>query len=359
MTVAPVFIVGCGRSGTTLLRLMLAGHPSLAIPPESHFIYEIARRRATGRWPSNLEGEGSWLQLISYLEQHPFLDTWGISIESLKERLNELPDRSHSSVFEAVFREYAGEQCKPGWGDKTPMHVQYMLVLDELFPTARFIHVIRDGRDVALSLLTRQWGPRYVSLAGYYWKWLVLSGKVAGNLLGPSRYREVRFEELVDDTEGSLRSLCNWLDLTYTNELLSYFEGDAARDYAKTGGVSQRLVTPPDRGRLDRWKLEMTKADQRSLLSQAGALLAECGYEADPLGPRQQCERNALTRLMASETIERLDRSALPRVGPAGLLPVRLTLDRIAQFGNFGRGRFEDWARYGICWQRSVAAMLD
>ena len=193
----PVFIVGCGRSGTTLLRLMLNALPDLAIPLESQFIYHIARRRARGFWPATLNGAADCERFVTFLERHPTMRYWEISFEALRDRLNRLPERSHAAVFRAVFIEFMEREGKKQWGDKTPMHVQYMLLLDQLLPGAKYVHVIRDGRDVASSLLTRSWGPKYLWHAGWYWKWLVLSGMVAGRILAPDRYREVRYEDLV------------------------------------------------------------------------------------------------------------------------------------------------------------------
>ncbi|MFZ5610051.1 MAG: sulfotransferase family protein [Pseudomonadota bacterium] len=203
----PLFIIGCGRSGTTLLRLMLNAHSAFAIPEESHFIYHLARDRAAGRYRKGLNDEKTWAALLDYFENHSFVQRWGLAMPALMARLRALPQHSFKHVFATIFAAYREQQGKPLWGDKTPMHVNYMFLVRRFFPNARFLHIIRDGREVAMSLLTRTWGPRHINHAGYYWKWLVLAGLVGGHLMGPARYRQIRYEDLVRDPEGVLRAV--------------------------------------------------------------------------------------------------------------------------------------------------------
>jgi hypothetical protein len=337
---------------------MLNSHPDLAIPEESHFMYQLARRRALGRWPATLQTAAAWKRWLDYLERHPFLAYWSVSPAGLRERLDGLPDRSHASAFHAIFTSFMEHEQKSRWGDKTPMHVQYMLLLDCWFPSAKFVHVLRDGRDVALSLLDRAWGPRHIALAGYYWKWLVLSGMVSGALLGPNRYREVHYEDLVTCPESTLRSLCEWLELDYTPALLLYHATQAAQRYARSGKVAQRLAGPPDPQRIQRWVHSMCIADQKSVLRQAGSLLAFLGYQADKLPRSQQREYEAIGSLLQPTTVAALGRSAPGKTGSEIRLRSGLLIDRLLQSVHFFCGNLEGWARAGIRWQRTVAGML-
>ena len=150
----PLFIVGCGRSGTTLVRMMLNTHPELAIPTESHFIYELARRRLTGSWSGRIDDDTAWRDLLDYFDGHHYLGLWKLNTDRLHRRLARISSRTHAAVFEVLFREFMEQEGKQRWGDKTPLHVQYILLLDHLFPNARFLHVIRDGRDVEESGVT-------------------------------------------------------------------------------------------------------------------------------------------------------------------------------------------------------------
>jgi hypothetical protein len=353
----PLFIVGCGRSGTTLLRMMLHAHPALSIPQESHFIYRIARSRARGGWPATLDAEG-WEHLVTYLDNTPHLDAWEFDRSAVRSRLEALDDHTHGAAFEALFREYLDQQGGTRWGDKTPQHVQYMLLLDRLFPHSRYVHVVRDGRDVALSLMTRKWGPRRMELAGYYWSWLVLSGVLAGELLGPERYREVRFEDLVMHPEATLRQLSAWLDLPYRPEMLDYHATEAAHTYARGGVVARRLTEPPDPSRLYQWRKKMKSRDHRVFVRQAGGLLAYLGYDVAVLPHKQQQVHSQLDTLTQPGVLAATS-TVTPFSGPRRLLYVRLAAERAAQGIALVRGNLARFASGSFRWQTTVAAMLD
>ncbi len=353
----PVFLVGCGRSGTTLLRLMLNAHPDLSIPQESHVIYRVARRAALGRWPASVATDAGWAHLVDHLAETPYLDTWEFDRVPVRERLSGLAERTHAAAFGALFDEYLDQRGGTRWGDKTPQHVQYLLVLDRLFPTGKAVHVVRDGRDVALSLMSRPWGPRRMEIAGHYWAWLVLSGMVAGAVLGPERYREVRFEDLVTRPEATLRELCGWLGLPFRSELLDYHTTDDAVAYTRGGPVARKLATPPDAGHTQRWRQRMTPSDHRLIVRQAGGLLAHLGYEADGLPARQRRVRQRLDALPAAMP-EVADRAA-PLGGPAALRTARLLALRARQGAALVRGDVAGFAAASVRWQRTVAALLD
>lgn len=355
----PLFIVGCARSGTTLLRMMLNAHPELAIPEESQFIYKLARRRALGRGPADVETDAGWEALIRWLEKDPYIGRWRFASEALRERLAQLPERSYAAAFRAVFVEFMEQQGKSRWGDKTPQHVQYLLILDRLFPKAKFIHVVRDGRDVALSLMTRPWGPPVMAMAGYYWKWLVLSGQVGGRLLGPDRYREVHYEELVLNPEDTLQDLCEWAGLEYTPSLLEYHETDAAQEFAKRGKVARRLTEPPDPSRVQRWKHDLSDRHRRSLHRQAGDLLAQLGYSVDHLPRRQQRAQQRWERLLQTEQLASLSERVTARSGSDIGVRGGLLWDRFRQGVTLLLDRAKPWTHSSIRWQRTVANLLE
>lgn len=345
-----LFIVGCGRSGTTLLRLMLNTHPEMAIPQESHFIYKIARQHAQGHGPTALETDAGWNHLIDYLSTTTHLDAWAFDRTAALQRLRVQPERTHAAAFRTLFATYAETHDATFWADKTPQHVQYLLLLDRLFPRARFIHVVRDGRDVALSLLTRKWGPRRIELAGYYWSWLVLSGIVAGQLLGPHRYYQLRFEDLVTHPEATLRALCQWLGLSYTKAMLAYHQTEAAHTYAQGGTVARRLASPPDPRRLYRWRENMSPYAHRLIHVQAGGLLAYLGYDINHLSPLQQRLSTGLNALLPT--------AASQPVLDQRLTPLQLIQERLWQGVALLRSDVERFAQHSFRWQQAVAQRM-
>lgn len=354
----PLFIVGCGRSGTTLVRMMLDGHEELGIPGESHIIYQLARMRAWGLWRPRLDA-GGVERFLRLVEGHKYIRRWGLESESLCKRFQELEKPTYAALIATLFNEYAKKEGKIRWGDKTPLHVQYLWILDRMFPGAKFLHVIRDGRDVALSLLTRRWGPRHISHAGLYWKWLVLSGMVTGAILGPDRYLELRFEDLVKEPEANLRLICEWADLEYRDSMLRYDESRAAKEYAAAGDEgSARLRQPPDSSRVFLWKRIMRPGERRGLLRQAGALLELLGYEIEGESPSRAQELLALRKLLAPDTLRQLDGDATARTGGELTRVIGLQAERWRQLANFLSHRFVPWSVAGIRWQRTVADML-
>ncbi|MGH2952033.1 MAG: sulfotransferase family protein, partial [Solirubrobacterales bacterium] len=143
------FVVGVGRSGTTLLRLMLDAHPRLAIPPETHFLPELIAQ-ARQRVPAD--------ELVSEIVAARNWDDFGLDAGALRGRVAALDDARAAPVLRAFYSLYAERQGKQRWGDKTPIYVKRMRLISAVLPEARFVHLIRDGRDVALSRRRRGMG---------------------------------------------------------------------------------------------------------------------------------------------------------------------------------------------------------
>src|SRR5437867_5518897 len=207
----PLFIVGCGRSGSTLLRLMLDAGPEIAIPGESHFIPQLFERFGGAADPD---------ALASALMATPHFGHWKIPEGAVWERVRAIDPPTFADVIEAAYLANAGEHGKPRWGDKTPIYVRSIPLLAGLWPDARFVHLIRDGRDVALSYLSLHWGPSTISAAANKWRGDVTAGIRDGRLLGTSRYLEVRYEALVENAERELQRICEFADLKFAKEML-------------------------------------------------------------------------------------------------------------------------------------------
>lgn len=337
---------------------MLNAHPEVSIPQESHIIYKIARLRARGRWPASVTTDAGWAHLVETLNETPYLDTWELDRAPVRERLAALSERTHAAAFRALFEEYLRQHGGTWWGDKTPQHVQYALLLDRLFPGGKVVHIVRDGRDVALSLMSRKWGPRRMEIAGYYWAWLVLSGIVAGAVVGPERYREVQFEDLVTHPEATLRDLCGWLGLPFRQELLDYYKTDDAVSYTKGGPVARKLATPPDPSHTQRWRERMTPGAHRRFIRQAGGFLAHLGYDVDGLSARQRGVQEQLDALREPGALATIS-AAPPLGGPDRLRPARLLALRAKQGAALVRGDVAGFATASLRWQRAVADLLD
>ena len=273
---APVIVLGVRRSGTTLLRVMLDRNPALAVPDESYFVPQLARRHR------GIVDVGAF---VDDLRRLPTLVEWGLTPDAVAARLR--PGMTTGEAIAAVFEAYAAGRGKPRWGDKTPLYMQHLPLLERLFPGARFVHLIRDGRDAALSFLsvpqgimTEGWGyPRDAAGFACQWTTEVRSARALGARLGPGRYLELRYEALVAAPAAELRRVCSFAALEYDDAMLGYVgKTDSARKEHQ-----QRLNEPPRVGVRD-WSTEMPAAEAAAFEAVAGDLLSDLGYTVTERG---------------------------------------------------------------------------
>ena len=262
----PVFVVGMNGSGTTVLLDCLGRHPALyAFPTETRLIPYLMSRVATyGDLRIDANFQGLWDEVRNLAV---FRETNGNTPIPLPPDWRDYP-RSLAAVLDSVFRYFAARAGKARWCEKTPQYVQHLLALAEQFPSARFIHVVRDGRDCAVSF-HRRW-RRQPELTVFRWKKVVAIGRTQGGRLGAGRYLQLRYEDLTAAPEVSLRRICNFLELPFDGAVL-----DSARPYmpASDGGGERGL-----RQNSGKWQGYFTPRMQQRLERIAGRTLAECGY---------------------------------------------------------------------------------
>jgi hypothetical protein len=298
------FIVGVGRSGTTLLRLMLDAHPELTIPPETHFLPELIE--ACGRRQASAD------RLLEIVVSQRQWGDFGLEAEELERRFAAVEPLEAGGVLRAFYRLYAERAGKPRWGDKTPIYVERMREIEAALPEARFVHLIRDGRDVALSRIRRALGePPAVRRVARAWRRRIAAARRQARRL--RHYMEARYEDLVGDAEPTLRRICEFIELPWDPAMLDYHERAAERlremagDLPPRGGKalrpgSERLAAhalaaePPKQERVGAWREEMNPADVAAFEDAAGALLRDLGYEVSGSGGILTSVRSRLSR---------------------------------------------------------------
>ena len=279
------FIVGVTRSGTTLLRLMLDAHPQLTIPPETHFLPKAIRTAAE-------DGARPKVVLKAIVEHRRWND-FDLDRGELLQRLRQLRPLEPTGAIRAFYGLYAEQRGKRRWGDKTPGYQTKMLRIARALPEARFIHVIRDGRDVVLSQRDKADTPTPIDVAAKRWRQRVKGTRRRAE--GLEHYLEVRYEELVERPEETLRAVCEFIELDYDPVMLRYHESaeerlqEIAKDLPARGGghtlgageriAAHELATrPPTTERLEAWRAEMQPEEVVAFEQVAGDLLAELGY---------------------------------------------------------------------------------
>lgn len=283
-------VVGAPRSGTTLLRFMLDAHSQLAIPPETGFLV-IADK---------LKGKGDHLRdkffhaIVSYGEPSPSWPDFEIPAEEFRAALDQITPFNIADGYRTFYRLYAARQGKQRCGDKTPIYCRHLKTIRRVLPEARFIHIIRDGRDVALSLRRMWFSPGWeIETQARYWRDCVLAARRAG--MGHADYMEVRYEELIANTATTLRQTCAHVDLEFEEGMLSYYErvpqrlsehkgrslpdGTIVLTQAQRLQQQQRTTEPPDANCVSGWKRMMDPDERRRFQVVAGDLLNELGYE--------------------------------------------------------------------------------
>jgi hypothetical protein len=285
----PVLVLGVRRSGTTLLRVMLDRHSELAIPDESYFVPQLADRHLRRVDPD---------VFVDDLRRIDTLADWNVPLDKVRTRLR--TGMPIGAAIATVYAVYAEERGKRRWGDKTPMYMQNLHLLERLFPDALYVHLIRDGRDAATSflsmpkgLMTETWmQPESVAEFACQWRAEVKAARRLGWRVGGSRYLEVRYEELVQDVETVLRRISTFALLPYEPAMVDYVgnvEGSSAKPH------QQSLNRPPTAGLRD-WRLQMSPEDVGAFEQVAGDLLAELGYESherpDPRGRLRRTSYN-------------------------------------------------------------------
>ena len=295
-----VFVVGCPRSGTTLLQRMLDNHPHLAVANDSHFIPRVLEKLAPGSIDDAIAGRAVPLtpELVAGARHYHRFHRLGLDDEQVEGAARGAT--SYREFVSALYTEFAGISGKPLGGEKTPDYVRKLPILCGLFPDTKIVHIIRDGRDVALSLLDwahekkgpgrlELWREQPVAVSALWWRWQVRAGRSSGAELGADRYHEVRYEDLVADPEPGLRRVSDFLGLPFAPRMLRFHVGKAKPDRALS---AKSAWLPPTSGLRD-WRRQMAEADVQLFEALAGDLLGELGFEESSDQPPAEIARLA------------------------------------------------------------------
>jgi hypothetical protein len=283
-------VVGCPRSGTSLLAVMLDSHPDLAVPPETAFIGLVAGLHG---------GSGTVRQGFFDIVTADRLtvSNWpdfGLDKEAFRRRLQAIEPFTVSDGLRAFYALYAESEGKRRCGEKTPDYVFLMPEIAALLPEAHFIQVIRDPGDTALSWRKTWFAPSQdLRVLGEQWRKYVESGRRAASLV--RRYLEIRFEDLVRRPEDTLKRVCAFVALPWDSAMLDYRARGAARlerlqgrqhargpmiEREQRTRIHANLTRAPDAERLEVWRREMNTEERRALEDAAGPLARELGYAA-------------------------------------------------------------------------------
>ena len=269
---------------------MLDAHPELSIPPETHFhviFTDVADAANAGRDVRDT--------LFKAIVNSPRWPDFHLDRDALHKRIENLGDTfTLADGVRAFYRLYAEKRGKYRWGDKTPGYTNRIAEIARLLPEARFIHIIRDGRDVASSMRHLWFGPRdNIETLAREWVKQISNARSAAIAIA-DRYIEIRYEDLVADPEQILHKACAFIGLKFDAGMLRYQEAAAKRlaelqdlgagdgrvmAYRRTRiDMHRRVFETPNSAQVGRWHRDMTPADVATFESIAGKILVTNGY---------------------------------------------------------------------------------
>lgn len=264
-----------------MLRFMLNSHHRLYATPESDFIPRFYGRYPHGPLPRKQAVDSVRIIFDSYR----FVDEWLDERPDPEVFVDSLPQLTSAALLQALYSSYASQHGAVRWGDKTPIYTTYVELLTELFPGAQFIHLIRDGRDVALSMLDKWEQDEFhidIFFSARNWVRRIREARASGIALGPELFYELSYESLTENPEVELQAICEFLGESYVPEMTQ--QHILARQYIVPNSFSEPVRHPPSTDRVGRWRQEMSEADQRLFQRIAGDMLSQLGYEVVDLG---------------------------------------------------------------------------
>ena len=282
-----LFLCGVPRSGTTLLQRMLNAHPELAVTNDTHFIprsLELVDRSFIQQAINGKEIELDQ-RLIEAVKSYKRFYRLGIDDAEFDWSCKHA--KTYRELVANLYATVAKRERKRLAGEKTPDYVRRVCLLHGLFPAAKLIHIIRDGRDVALSLLDwatpnkgpgklSLWNEHPVAVAALWWRWFVMQWIKQASAIEPSLTHEVHYDDLIRFPKRTLEELSQFLGLPFSPSMLDYHRGKSRIRQDNQSAKSAWLS--PQKGLRD-WRRDMTESQVELFEFLAGDALVHFGFE--------------------------------------------------------------------------------
>jgi Sulfotransferase family len=278
---APFFIVGSGRSGTTLLRLIIAGHSRIDIPPETWFLLPLVRELPLGAVLSADERA----RAIAIITGHYRWPDLGVPTERFRAEALALAEPHLVDVVALVYRHHLATAGKSRSGDKTPPYIQILPELALLYPEAKFIHLVRDGRDVALSFFELGFETGYRCYdRNFEWKRALRLRDSYRRTPLEARILDVKYEDLVTDPEPVTKAICRFLGERFEPQMLDY-ASRVDQVPERERAIHPKLSRPLSAGALGRWRSMLSAGECFVMEACLHALLRRWDYPLRFAGP--------------------------------------------------------------------------
>lgn len=259
------------------MRSMLAAGGQIAIPAETQILHTLPKKfNATRRqgWEEQVR------RVIASFENHHNFPLWQVNLADAYQKALNLPEneRSLARIINEVNFAYAAQAFPDArvWGDQSPLHTFYLPYIKRVFPMARYMHLLRDGRDVVSSMVTRH-GNDYLFEAVLRWKTSLKRIRRFQKELSTDRFIEIRYEDLVRKPEPTLQKVCMFIGIDYTPRMLDYWKLPTTIEH-KYESYHKNLGKPVFDSSIGKWRERLTKPQQDYVMKNLAKELRELGY---------------------------------------------------------------------------------
>jgi hypothetical protein len=299
----PFFVFGSPRSGTSLLSRMLGHHENLVVPPESLLFKMFWSFKSNY---GDLSITSNQLKLLKDMMATRIIGYWSPKPDF--ERVVSLIKRpGFGGVVEALIISYGQDKEIKFWGEKSPGHAFFWPQIRSCFPEAKVVHIVRDGRDTAISFRKARMGPKTYYAAAKYWvNYLEAMDRVQSNC-SPDNFIEVRYEDLLHHPEQTLNDVCTFLGVSYSVRMLRFHEEKSP--YRTDARNTANLQKPLMKNNLEKWRASMSKSELREFESVASIYLSRYDYVPAWHGPPLSRSHETFIRLLYSPAARFISRA--------------------------------------------------
>ncbi|MCW9012431.1 MAG: sulfotransferase [Gammaproteobacteria bacterium] len=316
----PIFMIGTQRSGSNLLRLMINQLDHLASPHPPHILERV--------YPlldhyGDLDKKENFELLVDdvcrLVELNPV--AWeGVRLDR-RDVIERCKKNSLVAVHGAIYDIYAEHRKALNWCCKSLANINYVNDIEDYFNKPKYIYLYRDGRDVALSFQKAVVGEKHIYNIAKEWTETQELAIKLRQCIDPNRFFSISYEELTMQPVVSAMSLCEFLDMEYTEKMLSFHETNEAKNAAASSKLWSNVANPVMKGNSKKYKKEMNFVDIQVFESIAGNVLDQLGYERDYINKGEEYEFtkeeidefNNNNKRMKMEALLRVDKDDLER----------------------------------------------
>lgn len=286
------FILGNPRSGTSLLRLILNNHHKIVVPPESGFLLWWSKKYSDWTRKNSMDS----IQVDGFvkdIKSSKKIETWGLDYDILKNRISKtLPD-NYLQLCQQIYLTYAAQKSKEPTiiGDKNNYYIQHLTELAAIAPKAKYLHIIRDGRDVACSYKAlaelhteSQYKPVLpTDVSSIAKEWVHNNNEILkfSEMISSSNFLTIRYEDMIANTEDTTKLLCKFFNVPFDPNMLLYYESNRINNEEPIKTLDWKLKTleEPDKGNINKYKHLLSSQEVEEFNRIGEKLLSNFRYE--------------------------------------------------------------------------------